>query len=126
MFHEQEILCDLAGGVPATFPMEQELVSEELKPLLEKYMKRNPNIPVEEQIKFCLYYVDITCSTVGAFFNYGGYHGGGSPIMEQIAITSQYDIELRKDVVRKLAGLKQKNNSEKQGEEKVLVAAGKA
>jgi hypothetical protein len=26
--------------------------------------------------------------------------------MEQIAITSQYDIELRKELVRKLAGMK--------------------
>jgi len=106
LFHEQEILCDIAGGVPATFPMEQELVSEELKCLLEKYIKRNPDIPVEEQIRFWLFYVDVACSTYAAFNTYGGYHGGGSPIMEQIAITSQYDIEFRKDIVRKLAGMK--------------------
>jgi hypothetical protein len=31
--------------------------------------------------------------------------GGGSPIMEQIAITTQYDIEARKRLVRYIAGM---------------------
>jgi len=35
----------------------------------------------------------------------GGYHGGGSPIMEQIAITTQYDIASRKKLVRYIAGM---------------------
>jgi hypothetical protein len=34
----------------------------------------------------------------------GNYHGGGSPIMEQIAITTQYDIESRKKLVS-IAGM---------------------
>jgi 4-hydroxybutyryl-CoA dehydratase/vinylacetyl-CoA-Delta-isomerase len=106
IFHEQEILCDIAGGMPATFPMEEELVSEELKPLLEKYIKRNPDIPVEEQIRFWLFCVDVCSSTYSSFNTFGMYHGGGSPTMEQITITSQYDIELRKELVRKLAGMK--------------------
>ena len=38
--------------------------------------------------------------------NYGNYHGGGSPIMEQIAITTQYDIKKRKDMVKRIAGIK--------------------
>jgi hypothetical protein len=36
----------------------------------------------------------------------GAYHGGGSPIMESIAITTQYDIESRKKLVKKIAGIK--------------------
>ena len=106
MFHESEILCDIAGGMPATFPMEDDLVNDEIRPLLEKYINRNFSIPIEEQIRMWLYYVDVSCSTHAAFFHFGGYHGGGSPTMEQIAITSQYDIELRKELVRKLAGMK--------------------
>ena len=37
--------------------------------------------------------------------NIVNYHGGGSPIMEQIAITTQYDIESRKKLVKYLAGM---------------------
>jgi 4-hydroxybutyryl-CoA dehydratase / vinylacetyl-CoA-Delta-isomerase len=105
VYHEQEILCKLAGGMPATFPFEQDLVSEELKPFLEKYIKRNPAISIEDQIKFWLFFTDFACSAAGSAFNYAGVHGGGSPIMEQIAITSQFDMKLRKAIVKRLAGM---------------------
>jgi aromatic ring hydroxylase len=106
VYREQEILCDIAGGMPATLPYEQELANEEIKPLMEKYLRRNPDIPIEDQIKFWLFFGDLTISSVGGVLNYAGFHGGGSPIMEQIAITSQYDIKSRKDVVKALAGIK--------------------
>ncbi|HHY27447.1 MAG TPA: aromatic ring hydroxylase [Desulfitobacterium dehalogenans] len=105
VFHEQEILCNIAGGMPATFPYEKDLVNPETRALLEKYLSRNPKIPVEEQIKFWLTFADFTLSGLAASTNYGAYHGGGSPIMEQIAITSQYDIEGKKDIVRAIAGM---------------------
>lgn len=109
VYHEQEILCDVAGGIPATFPFEGDLVNEDLKPLLEKYIKRNPNIPIEDQIKFWMLFVDLNVSSLGGALNYAGMHGGGSPIMEQIAITSQYDIKAREDMVRALAGMSEKD-----------------
>jgi aromatic ring hydroxylase len=105
VFHEQEILCDIAGGMPSTLPYEADIASEELKPFMEKYLKRNTKIPIEEQIKFWMFFSDMTVSGLSGTLNYGGYHGGGSPIMEQIAITSQYDINSRKEIVKKLAGI---------------------
>ncbi|ADK84419.1 Vinylacetyl-CoA Delta-isomerase [Desulfarculus baarsii DSM 2075] len=105
VFHEQELLCDIAGGVPSTFPFEQELTNEEVKPFLEKYINRQSKVSVEDQIKFWLYFGDITCSNLNGSITYGSFHGGGSPIMEQIAIVSQYDIKARKDIVRNLAGM---------------------
>lgn len=107
VYHEQEILCDIAGGMPATFPYEQDLTNDELKPLMEKYLKRNPDMPIEDQIKFWLFFSDMTISSVSGGLNYAGVHGGGSPIMEQIAITSQYDINFRKEIVKRLAGMGQ-------------------
>ena len=105
IFHEQEILCDIAGGMPSTFPYEQDINNEELKPLMEKYLKRNPDMPIEDQIKFWLFFSEMTVSGMGGSLMYAGYHGGGSPVMEQIAITSQYDINRAKKIVRKLAGM---------------------
>jgi aromatic ring hydroxylase len=115
VFHEQEILCDIAGGMPATFPFEQDLVSEELKPFLEKYLNRNPKMPIEEQLKFWLFFTDMTVSSANGVLNYAGFHGGGSPIMEQIAITSQYDINFRKETIKKLAGMKLEKRGKRQG-----------
>jgi aromatic ring hydroxylase len=105
VFHEQEILCNIAGGLPATFPYEKDLMNPELRPLLEKYLNRNQNITIEDQIKFWLMFIDSNVSGGAASGLYGAYHGGGSPIMEQIAITSQYDIESKKDIVRAIAGM---------------------
>ena len=107
VFKEQEMLCSIAGGLPATFPNEGDLTDPELKPLLEKYLMRNPDVPIEDQIKFWLLYIDYSCSGFAGPMNYGNYHGGGSPIMEQIAITSQYNIKLREYIVNSIAGIEE-------------------
>ncbi len=72
---------------------------------MEKYLMRNPGVPIDDQIKFWLFFSEMTVSGMGGSLQYAGYHGGGSPIMEQIAITSQYDINRTKKIVRKLAGM---------------------
>ena len=105
VWHESEILCDLAGGVVATFPHEKDFLNPEIGDLLLKYTKRNPNVSAEDQAQFWRYLGDMLCSATGGISNVGSYHGGGSPIMEQIAITSQYDIESRKKLVRYIAGM---------------------
>ena len=92
--------------MPPTFPDEKDLANPKTKELLEKYLKHNPDIPIDEQIKFWLSFIDFALSGSSGTMLYAAYHGGGSPIMEQIAITSQYDIESKKDIVRKLAGMK--------------------
>ncbi len=109
VFHEQELLCNIAGGFPSTFPHEQDITNPALRPLLEKYLNRNPNFPVDEQIRFWLAFAELTCSELSGVMNYGNYHGGGSPIMEQIAITSQYDIKNREHLVKALCGIEELN-----------------
>jgi len=105
VWRESEILCDISGGVVATFPHEKDFANPETGELLKKYTERNPDVPVEDQAQFWRYLGDIMCSANGGIMNIGNYHGGGSPIMEQIAITTQYDIESRKKLVRYLAGM---------------------
>ncbi len=105
VFHESEMLCDLAGGIPATFPYEGDFINTETKDLLNKYIMRNPDISAENAAQLWRYVGDLLCSATAGVHAFGSYHGGGSPIMEQIAITSQYDIELRKNMVKRLAGI---------------------
>jgi aromatic ring hydroxylase len=105
VFDEQEMLCNIAGGLPSTFPYEADLANPDLRPLLEKYLKRNPKIPIADQLKFWLLFAEVTCSSNTGFMTYGSYHGGGSPIMEQIAITMQFDVILREHIVNAAAGI---------------------
>jgi aromatic ring hydroxylase len=105
VYREAEILCDISGGVSATFPHERDFENPEVGDLLRKYTRRNPKVDVEDQAQFWRYLGDVLCSAAGGLHNIGAYHGGGSPIMEQIAITTQYDIESRKKLVKYIAGM---------------------
>lgn len=105
VWREAEIVCDIAGGVVATFPYENDFLNPETGELLLKYTKRGPTLSAEDQAQLWRLIGDSLCSASGGIAKVGGYHGGGSPIMEQIAITSQYDIESRKKLVRYIAGM---------------------
>jgi 4-hydroxybutyryl-CoA dehydratase/vinylacetyl-CoA-Delta-isomerase len=105
VYREAEILCDLSGGIPATFPYENDFENPEIKDLLYKYITRNSKIAPENAAQFWRYMGDALCSATGGIHSVGNYHGGGSPVMEQIAITTQYDIEARKEMVKKIAGI---------------------
>ena len=110
VYREAEIICDISGGVPATFPHERDFLNPEVKDYLNKYIMRNPNIAPENAAQFWRFVGDMLCSATGGISLVGGYHGGGSPVMEQIAITSQYDLEFRKKIVKNIAGINDKLN----------------
>jgi aromatic ring hydroxylase len=105
VWRESEILCDIAGGVVATFPHENDFANPATGEALLKYTKRNPKMSAEDQAQFWRFLGDTMVSANGGIHNIGSYHGGGSPIMEQIAITTQYDIESRKKLVKYIAGM---------------------
>ena len=105
VYREAEIICDLSGGIPATFPHEKDFLNPDLKDHLYKYITRNQKIAPENAAQFWRYVGDVLCSASGGIGQVGGYHGGGSPVMEQIAITTQYDIEFRKKLIKDIAGI---------------------
>jgi len=116
VFREGEIIVDLCGGIPATFPHEGDFVNPETKDYLNKYIMRNPNISPENAAQFWRYIGDVSVSATSGVSLFGNYHGGGSPVMESIAITSQYDIESKKDIVKRIAGINDELNKEMEKE----------
>jgi len=121
VYREAEIICDISGGIPATFPHENDFLNPELKDYLYKYITRNPKIAPENAAQFWRYVGDGLCSATGGIGKVGGYHGGGSPVMEQIAITSQYDIEFRKQLVKNIAGINDKLNNKRRKDPKLVL-----
>lgn len=105
IYHEYETLADIAGGLPATLPPEEDFFSEETRGYLEKYMMRRDGVTAENQHRCFRFLADILCSAHGGVMQVAGVHGGGSPIMEKIAIRSQYDFEEKKNLVKRLAGI---------------------
>ncbi len=105
LYHEYEILADLAGGLPATLPPEEDFYNPETGPLLHKYIMRNPKISAENQHRLFRLLSDTLCSAHSGVMQVAGLHGGGSPIMEKIAIMGTYDIESKKKLAKYLAGI---------------------
>ncbi|MEW5913551.1 MAG: 4-hydroxyphenylacetate 3-hydroxylase N-terminal domain-containing protein [Thermodesulfobacteriota bacterium] len=117
-YHELETLADISGGAPSTIPYEEDWVNPEITGLLEKYTQRNPSISPDNQQRLWRHVGDILCSAYGGVMAVAAVHGGGSPIMEKIAITSQYDIGRRKEMVKRLAGIDDAKNPAAKGAQK--------
>lgn len=106
IYHEHNILADIAGGLPATLPFEEDFFSEKTGEFLNKYIVRNPAFSPEAQHRCFRTISDLICSGFGGVWQIAGVHGGGSPIMETIGILSSYDLEKRKKIAKDLAGIK--------------------
>jgi len=106
LYHEYQILSDVAGGLPATLPFEEDFYAEESGPLLDKYIMRKSGISAESQHRCFRMITDLVGSSFGAHRQISGLHGGGSPIMEVIAIIANYDLKKRKEIAMYLAGIK--------------------
>jgi 4-hydroxyphenylacetate 3-monooxygenase/4-hydroxybutyryl-CoA dehydratase/vinylacetyl-CoA-Delta-isomerase len=105
IYHEYEILTDLAGGLPATLPFEEDFVNPDTKPALEKYLMRKDGVSAED-IHLCFRLLsDMLCSSLSGVSAMAGVHGGGSPIMEEIVMAATYDFQEKKDIVKRLAGI---------------------
>jgi len=106
IYHEYEILADLAGGLACTLPFEEDFYNEETGPLLNKYIMRNPNLSPEYVHRAFRLAENVLASDLTGVNQVAGVHGGGSPIMETIMMMGTYNIEKVKDIARYLAGIK--------------------
>jgi 4-hydroxyphenylacetate 3-monooxygenase/4-hydroxybutyryl-CoA dehydratase/vinylacetyl-CoA-Delta-isomerase len=105
IYAEYEKLCEVAGGLCATLPMEGDFYHNDIKELLNKYIMRRADISAENQHRLYRLVSDYIVSAQGASKLISGVHGGGSPIMEEIALYWNYDIEEKKRIAKNLAGI---------------------
>jgi len=106
-YKELKILAELAGGLPACLPFSEDFNSPEIGPYIKKYVKRRSDVPAENVYR-CLFGIsNILCSSLGGILAVAGVHGGGSPIMEDIAIWRSYDFEEKKKIAKYLVGIKE-------------------
>ncbi|MBE0480996.1 MAG: aromatic ring hydroxylase [Dehalococcoidia bacterium] len=99
------MVADVAGGFPVTMPFEEDYFDPVTGPFISKYTVRNPDVSVEKMHRLQRTLSDYLSSSWAGVWQVGDVHGGGSPVMESIAILSTYDFEERKKVVKRLAGI---------------------
>ena len=104
-YHEMEILCDVAGGLVGTLPYEEDFFDSKTGPLLNKYIMRRAGVSAED-IHRCYNLASEMVQGFGGHRAVAGLHGGGSPIMEVIAMLANYDLESKKKIAKHLAGIK--------------------
>jgi len=105
IYDEYEALAAIAGGLVATLPPEDDFYDEKTGPYLEKYIMRNPNVSAENQHRAFRLFQDMMASAWGGHKLVDYLHGGGSPVIEKVAIYRDHNIEHSKDIAKKLAGI---------------------
>jgi 4-hydroxyphenylacetate 3-monooxygenase/4-hydroxybutyryl-CoA dehydratase/vinylacetyl-CoA-Delta-isomerase len=105
IYNEYRIVADLAGGLCATMPFEEEFFSKETGRLANKYLKRNPKVSSENQHRCFRGIEELIVSEFAGVMQVAGLHGGGSPQMETIAMMSRYDLESLKNIAKYLFGI---------------------
>lgn len=105
IYHEYNILTEIAGGISATMPFHEDFERGENVDELKKFIVRNTKMSAEDSLKVWKYIEDIGCSSLSGWSKIAGVHGGGSPIMETISLNLDYDYEDKKRLARYLSGI---------------------
>jgi aromatic ring hydroxylase len=105
IYDEYEALAAIAGGLAATLPPEEDFYNEKTGPYMEKYIMRNPGISAENQHRAFRLFQDMMASAWGGHKLIDYLHGGGSPVIEKVAIYRDHNLEHSKDIAKKLAGI---------------------
>jgi len=114
IYHEFNILTEIAGGLSVTLPFEDDFIAEETKKDLEKYIKRNPKISYEDAHRCWRLVENIAASAMANWYQIAGVHGGGSPIMETITLNIETDYESKKNIAKYLAGINEELDQSKE------------
>jgi 4-hydroxybutyryl-CoA dehydratase/vinylacetyl-CoA-Delta-isomerase len=96
---------DLAGGLMVTCPSEQDLRSEETGRILEKYLKGRSDVPTECRIRILRLIENMTLGRNSVGYLTESLHGAGSPQAQRIQIARQMDVESKKRLAKRLAGI---------------------
>jgi len=105
LHHEAELVQDLAGGLVVTMPSEEDYTSEELGAVLKKYLAGPASVPVDDRVRCFRLIEDLTASKFAGLAMVAGVHGGGSPEAEKLAIFRSFDLESRKQMAKRAAGI---------------------
>ena len=97
---------DLAGGLMVTQPSEADYRNPELKPYIEKYLKGVASVPTEDRMRLLRLIENMTMGTAAVGYLPESMHGAGSPQAQRIMIARQSNMEMKKELAKKIARIK--------------------
>jgi 4-hydroxybutyryl-CoA dehydratase / vinylacetyl-CoA-Delta-isomerase len=99
------MMVEIAGGMTTDLPSDKDFANPEIGPLLTKYLKGVDGISTEDRVRLFRLIEKLAFESRDIVSN---IHGGGSPETHRMTILRNADIEAKKKLARKLAGIKEK------------------
>ncbi len=93
---------DLAGGLICTMPSEADFKSEEIGPLIEKYLTTCEGIRAEDRFKVLRFIENLTMGVASVSYLTESLHGAGSPQAQRIMIARQANLDEKKKIAKKI------------------------
>ncbi len=103
---------DIAGGLMVTLPSEKDYRHPEIGKYIEKYLKGDAKVPVEQRMRVLRLIENITLGTAAVGYRTESMHGAGSPQAQRIMISRQAELEEKKNMARVIAGIANLNKNE--------------
>lgn len=97
-----ELFPDICGGLITTLPSEKDFINPETRPFLEKYLKGKATVPTENRLRAFRFAESLAAGPP----LHGLVCGGGTPETQKMFIRRYMDLEGKKGLVKKLAGIK--------------------
>lgn len=97
---------DIAGGIFVTAPSEADLRGEVTGPWVEKYLKGIDGVSTEDRMKVMRLIENLCLGTAAVGYRTESMHGAGSPQAQRIMISRQGNLPMKKELAKKLAGIK--------------------
>jgi 4-hydroxybutyryl-CoA dehydratase/vinylacetyl-CoA-Delta-isomerase len=98
---------DLAGGIMVTMPSAQDLASEKVGAIVEKYMAGTCDAPAIDRMRVLRLIENLTLGAAAVGYRTESMHGAGSPQAQRIMIGRQSNLDHKKELAKALAGVGQ-------------------
>ena len=96
------MMIEIAGGQVADLPSDRDLDNPEIGPLLKKYLKAARGVSTEDRLRLFRLIEKLAFESRDIVSN---IHGAGSPETHRMTILRSADIESKKALAKKLAGI---------------------
>ncbi|EGO65185.1 4-hydroxyphenylacetate 3-hydroxylase family protein [Acetonema longum] len=96
---------DIAGGLMVTMPSEKDLHNLEIGKYVEKYFRGVNTVPTEHRMRILRLIENLTLGTAAVGYLTESMHGAGSPQAQRIVISRQANLEQKKSLARRIAGI---------------------
>lgn len=96
---------DIAGGVMVTMPSAADFRSPEIGDVCKKYFQGVASVSTENRVRILRFIENICLGSSAVGYRTESMHGAGSPQAQRIMIARQGNLEAKKELAKKIAGI---------------------